>query len=97
VTKQKQQWYLKYVKSAKAETDVPDKVPEFISQRRRWLNGSFFAGVHALTHWYYIFRSGHSFGRKLLLCLQMIYNFVVLFFNVRDSFLEKLVINFNQS
>ncbi|KAJ3071793.1 Chitin synthase, class 2, partial [Quaeritorhiza haematococci] len=44
VTKENQAWVLRYVKAAKAETDVPDGVPEFISQRRRWLNGSFFAG-----------------------------------------------------
>ena len=80
-TKQKQSWLLKYVKSAKAETDVPDNVPEFISQRRRWLNGSFFAGVHALTHWYYIFRSRHSILRKMLLMLEFLYNFINLLFN----------------
>ena len=82
MTKVREAWFLKYVKSAKAETDVPDKVPEFISQRRRWLNGSFFAGVHALSHWYYIFRSGHNIGRKLILSLQMIYNFINLLFSV---------------
>ncbi|KAJ3220523.1 Chitin synthase, class 2 [Clydaea vesicula] len=64
-TKKDEAWILKYVKSAKAETDVPDGVPEFISQRRRWLNGSFFAGVHSLTHWYYILRSNHSTLRKI--------------------------------
>jgi len=36
---------LKYVKSAKASTDVPTSVPEFISQRRRWLNG-FVKAIH---------------------------------------------------
>ncbi|KAL2914904.1 hypothetical protein HK105_205648 [Polyrhizophydium stewartii] len=80
-TKRDQAWLLKYVKSAKAETDVPDTVPEFVSQRRRWLNGSFFAGVHALTHWYFIFRSGHGFFRKILLLLEFIYNFIQLIFN----------------
>ncbi|KND00536.1 uncharacterized protein SPPG_04845 [Spizellomyces punctatus DAOM BR117] len=81
VTKRSQAWLLKYVKSAKAETDVPDSVPEFISQRRRWLNGSFFAGVHALTHWYYLWRSGHGIFRKLLLMLEFSYNFIMLIFN----------------
>lgn len=35
-------WMLCYVKSAYAIIDVPDQAPELISQRRRWLNGSFF-------------------------------------------------------
>jgi len=39
VTKKQAKWRLQYVKSAKAGTDVPGTVPEFISQRRRWLNG----------------------------------------------------------
>jgi len=79
-TKKREAWILKYVKSARAETDVPDSTPEFISQRRRWLNGSFFASLHALTHWFYIFRSGHNIGRKLTLCVQFTYNFINLFF-----------------
>nr|KAJ3420244.1 Chitin synthase, class 2 [Polyrhizophydium stewartii] len=57
VTKRDEAWVLRYVKRAKAETDVPDSVPEYISQRRRWLNGSFFAGLHAIIHFYQIFRS----------------------------------------
>ncbi|KAG6836145.1 hypothetical protein H0H93_010914 [Arthromyces matolae] len=43
VSKRGGSWILHYVKSAYAVTDVPDQVPELISQRRRWLNGSFFA------------------------------------------------------
>ena len=39
VVKRGCRWRLQYVKSAKAGTDVPNRVPEFISQRRRWLNG----------------------------------------------------------
>ncbi|KAJ3221346.1 Chitin synthase, class 2, partial [Clydaea vesicula] len=42
-------WVLHYVKKAYADTDVPDSVPEFLSQRRRWLNGSLFAGFYALA------------------------------------------------
>ncbi|KAI9346756.1 chitin synthase-domain-containing protein [Zopfochytrium polystomum] len=81
VTKSEQSWVLRYVKAAKAETDVPDTVPEFISQRRRWLNGSFFAGLHSLTHWHYIFRSNHSIFRKLFFCIEFLYNFVSLLFS----------------
>lgn len=45
VAKPLSKWTLHYVSKAAAETDVPDSVPEFIAQRRRWLNGSFFAQV----------------------------------------------------
>ncbi|KAJ3097499.1 Chitin synthase, class 2 [Phlyctochytrium planicorne] len=81
VTKINEAWLLRYVKAARAETDVPSAVPEFISQRRRWLNGSFFAGIHALSHWYYIFRSGHTFPRKLAFCIEFIYNFISMLFS----------------
>jgi len=74
---------LKYVKSAKASTDVPttvstlvfnviwgstfSKVPEFISQRRRWLNGSLFASIHATVFWFRIWTSGQNIFRMILL------------------------------
>ncbi|CAO3600611.1 unnamed protein product [Absidia cylindrospora] len=41
VAKKDASWTLHYVSNAFGETDVPDNVPEFISQRRQWLNGSF--------------------------------------------------------
>lgn len=81
VTKKNEAWRLKYVKSARAETDVPDNVPEFISQRRRWLNGSFFAAVYATWHFWRIWTSGQGFFRKCLLQFEFIYNFVNLIFN----------------
>ena len=45
VAKAKDKWVLAYVKPSKAETDVPEQAAELISQRRRWLNGSFAASV----------------------------------------------------
>nr|CAG8630653.1 9556_t:CDS:2 [Entrophospora candida] len=57
VAKRDDAWLLQYVKSSSAETDVPDTVAELISQRRRWLNGSFFAGVYATYHTFAIWRS----------------------------------------
>lgn len=80
VTKKREAWTLKYVKSAKASTDVPTTVPEFISQRRRWLNGSLFASIHATVFWYRIWTSGQGFFRKLALQFEFIYNAIQLVF-----------------
>jgi chitin synthase len=81
VAKKGEQWLLKYVKAAKAETDVPDNLAEFISQRRRWLNGSFFASFFATFHFYRIWSSGQNLWRKLLMTFFFIYNFINLVFN----------------
>ncbi|KAG2022801.1 chitin synthase [Coprinopsis cinerea AmutBmut pab1-1] len=80
VTKKKEAWTLKYVKSAKASTDVPATVPEFISQRRRWLNGSLFASIHATVFFFRIWTSGQGFFRKIALQFEFIYNAVQLLF-----------------
>ncbi|KII93958.1 glycosyltransferase family 2 protein [Plicaturopsis crispa FD-325 SS-3] len=80
VTKKNEGWILKYVKSAKAATDVPTSVPEFISQRRRWLNGSLFASVHATVFWWRVWTSGQNFFRKIILQIEFIYNAVQLLF-----------------
>ncbi|KAG9297729.1 hypothetical protein G9A89_011244 [Geosiphon pyriformis] len=81
VAKRKSAWVLHYVKSAYAETDVPDQVPELISQRRRWLNGSFFAGVYAIWNMSSIWRSDHSLIRKILLNVEMYYQAYNLLFS----------------
>lgn len=65
---------MKYVKSATGETDVPDTAAEFINQRRRWLNGSFFASTYALTHTLQLFRTSHSRSKIFGLLIQAIYN-----------------------
>jgi len=72
---------LRYVKGAIGETDVPDALPEFISQRRRWLNGSFFAATYAIAHVGQILRSGHSLTRKIMLMIETIYNIINLTFS----------------
>ncbi|KAI8636718.1 chitin synthase 2 [Parasitella parasitica] len=73
VAKKDARWVLHYVSSAYGETDVPDKVDEFISQRRRWLNGSFFAGVYSLWHWRKVWGSDHSIFRKLAFIFENLY------------------------
>jgi chitin synthase len=81
VAKPNSAWVLKYVKSAKAWTDVPDNIAEFISQRRRWLNGSFFAAFYAIFNFFQIFNSSHSMFRKLLLTIEFIYNTINMIFS----------------
>lgn len=71
---------LKYVKSSVGETDVPDALDELIMQRRRWLNGSFFAAVYSLAHVRQILTSGHSFGRRVWLAIESVYNLINLIF-----------------
>lgn len=90
VAKRNSNWLLKYVKSAKAHTDVPEKLSDLILQRRRWLNGSFFAQVYSLAHVWNIWGSAHSIGRKLFLHLEFLYQaFVLLYswFNIANFFL----------
>lgn len=79
---QKAAWLLKYVKAATASTDVPDRLPEFISQRRRWLNGSLFASMFSLWHFGRLWTSGQPFLRKLLLTFQTVYNLVLVLFSL---------------
>lgn len=74
-------WTLHYVKSAYAVTDVPDQLPELMSQRRRWLNGSFFAGVHSTFHFYYVYRSSHSPLRKFWIHVEMLFQLSQLIFS----------------
>ncbi|KAJ7703253.1 glycosyltransferase family 2 protein [Mycena rosella] len=81
VAKANSSWILKYVKGAIGETDVPDALPEFISQRRRWLNGSFFAATYAIAHVGQILRSGHSLTRKVFLMIETGYTVINLVFS----------------
>ncbi len=57
-----------------------DAVPEFISQRRRWLNGAFFAAVYSLVHFRQIWHTDHTITRKVLLHIEFVYQFVSLAF-----------------
>ncbi|KAK9494425.1 chitin synthase-domain-containing protein [Lipomyces doorenjongii] len=80
VAKQGEKWILKHVKSCTGDTDVPDKVAEFISQRRRWLNGALFAAIYAQIHFRQIWKTEHSVLRKAMFHLEFIYQFISLFF-----------------
>ncbi|KAG5990982.1 Chitin synthase, class 3 [Claviceps pusilla] len=80
VTKRKCHWILQYVKSATGETDVPDTVTELVLQRRRWLNGSFFAAIYAIAHFHDFFRSDHSILRKMAFFVEFVFNTINMIF-----------------
>lgn len=80
VAKAGQKWHLSYIKAAKGETDVPEGAPEFISQRRRWLNGSFAASLYSLMHFGRMYKSGHNLIRMFFLHIQLIYNILNVIF-----------------
>lgn len=78
VAKRSHNYVLRYVSAAKAETDVPEQIDDFVLQRRRWLNGSLFAALYSVVHWTDLWRSDHSLLRKLWLQLQFWYQFVTM-------------------
>lgn len=81
VAKRDAKWVLKYVKEATGETDLPEKVPEFISQRRRWLNGALFAAIFSQIHFRQIWNTNHSFMRKFAFHIEFFYQFIQLLFS----------------
>ena len=95
VAKAGQKWHLSYIKAAKGETDVPEGAAEFISQRRRWLNGSFAASLYSLMHFGRMYKSGHNIIRMFFFHIQLIYNFLnVIFtwFSLASYYLTTIVL-----
>lgn len=81
VSKRGCSWVVHYVKSAYAEIPVPDRVHELITQQSRRPNGSFLAAVHSTVHFYNIYRSDHTFIRKVWIHIGMLYHLVDLTFS----------------
>jgi chitin synthase len=54
---------------------VPNQLVDLIKQRRRWLNGSFFALLYTLIHFprFYL-ESDHSLLRKAWVSIAMLYH-----------------------
>ncbi|KAF2853088.1 glycosyltransferase family 2 protein [Plenodomus tracheiphilus IPT5] len=95
VAKAGSKWHLTYIKASKGETDVPEGAAEFIGQRRRWLNGSFAAGIYSLLHFGRMYKSGHNFVRMFFLHIQMIYNIcqtILAWFSLASFWLTTVVI-----
>lgn len=76
IAKKNEAWTLKYIKAAEASTDVPDSVAEFISQRRRWMNGATFSSLHATGNFFRVWTSGQGIFRKFFLSILFFYNLI---------------------
>lgn len=72
---------LKYISSAKAYTDPPTIFTDLVLQRRRWINGSWFALIDIIWHIGNIWRSGHNCFRKLLFTFMVLYYAVNVFYS----------------
>lgn len=81
VAKKGENWVLKFVKLATGETDVPESIPEFLSQRRRWINGAFFAALYSMRHFKQIWSTNHTVVRKFWFCVEFVYQFTTLIFS----------------
>lgn len=95
VAKAGSKWHLTYIKASKGETDVPEGAAEFIGQRRRWLNGSFAAGVYSLLHFGRMYKSGHNIIRMFFFHIQMFYNIcttILAWFSLASFWLTTVVI-----
>eukprot|EP00475_Leptophrys_vorax_P039502 TRINITY_DN7146_c0_g1_i1.p1 TRINITY_DN7146_c0_g1~~TRINITY_DN7146_c0_g1_i1.p1 ORF type:complete len:998 (+),score=292.15 TRINITY_DN7146_c0_g1_i1:129-3122(+) len=77
--KKDQHWTLHYIMDSMAETDVPTSLIDLMKQRRRWINGSFFALIYALLgFWRVWFQTNHSILRKLVATVEFLYYFLSL-------------------
>lgn len=65
-------WGLRFYADAVAETDCPDSLVGLLKQRRRWLNGTFFALVYVLSSYKRFFSEArHNWGTKIGLLIQL--------------------------
>ncbi|KAI0587102.1 Chitin synthase B [Pyrenophora tritici-repentis] len=95
VAKAGSKWHLTYIKASKGETDVPEDAAELIGQRRRWLNGSFAAGIYSLLHFGRMYKSGHNLIRMFFFHVQMLYNTfqtILTWFSMASFWLTTVVI-----
>ena len=95
VAKAGSKWHLTYIKASKGETDVPEDAAELIGQRRRWLNGSFAAGIYSLLHFGRMYKSGHNLIRMFFFHIQMLYNTfqtILTWFSMASFWLTTVVI-----
>lgn len=95
VFKASSKWHSASVNAAKGETDVPEDVVDFITQRRRWLNGALAATIYSVTHFRQLYHSGHNILRLALFHVQLLYNIVSLtlsWFNLATLLLSIFIV-----
>ena len=73
VSKPGTQYLLKFVHPAYAETDVPEKLFVLLSQRRRWINGSWFALIDTWLNFGKISKSHHTRWRRIWMTIEFLY------------------------
>ncbi|KAL1878001.1 Chitin synthase, class 3 [Diaporthe australafricana] len=96
VIKKGAKWHTDIVHSAVAFTDIPANTTDFINQRRRWLNGAFFATLYSLHMVTRIWASGHSRLRIPFLFLQLFHNtlaFILAWFSLSGYLLTVFIVN----
>jgi chitin synthase len=73
---------LRFVKEAKALTEGADQLDSFIKQRRRWINGSWFAMIKVIMNWRLLgqvcCQSKRKNQLKLLFAFQRLYLLVIM-------------------
>ena len=73
---------LRFVKASKALTEGVTQLVNLIKQRRRWINGSWFALIKVLKNCQLLrdvcFNSKHTCIRKLLFAFQSLYMFIIM-------------------
>ena len=69
-------WHTRFIRGAEAETDIPVSMIDFITQRRRWLNGAFAATIYAFLNFRRIHKSGHNIIHISGLYFHQVYTFV---------------------
>lgn len=74
---------LKYVRKSVAYTDPPPDFEQLTNQRRRWINGSWFALLDSVSNCKKILKSDHNSCRKCVFMMQMLYYII----NIMYSFI----------
>lgn len=66
-TQEQKNYTLKYIPKAEAKTDAIENLIEFMNQRRRWINSTWFALEYVLrNYWVNLEKSGHSWATRWL-------------------------------